>query len=457
MTLREALKIIPGLSHVIERCEPFTADGRNMLMSEQFSMDLDQIKQRYDALDAMSALPKERKFFGSFSLAHRLMELKGCRNTLERLRTANVLDVIELFELKYFILIADAIKKIIANTDLEKFAPISDLSQPIQILDPENTRTPHFYIYEAYDSRLASLRKDIQRVETESEEFAKYTALISDIEIEVTKKLSAQLLPYADAIIEAYESVTYLDFLLAKFRLTLLFPSSVRPEIAKKRTSYVSLINASMVTAEQNSYCQPIDIELNSGTTVITGANMSGKTVVLKTLALAQALFQFGFYVPAEKADIVPVKDICLSIGDEQSTLTGLSSYAAEMMNIDRALKMVRTEHRVLVLIDEPARTTNPSEGSALVSALVEILDRQESFSLLTTHYTLMLPGVRRLRVSGFRDDKAEGVTVQNIQKFMDYSLVEDDDSRPPQEALRIARILGIDNELIEKAENNLE
>ena len=41
---------------------------------------------------------------------------------------------------------------------------------------------------------------------------------------------------------------------------------------------------------------------------MITGANMGGKTVVLKTLTLCQYLFQYGFGIPAQSADIA-VKD----------------------------------------------------------------------------------------------------------------------------------------------------
>ena len=62
------------------------------------------------------------------------------------------------------------------------------------------------------------------------------------------------------------------------------------------------------------------------------------------------------------------------------------------------------------------------------------------------------------MRVKGFIPDKITGqLTITYIKEFIDYSLVEDTQNSVPQEAMRIARILGIDDELLDKAENYLE
>ena len=88
----------------------------------------------------------------------------------------------------------------------------------------------------------------------------------------------------------------------------------------------------------------------------------------------------------------------------------------------------------------EPARTTNPTEGTALVSALVKVL-RGETVSLvMTTHYDIEPTDAHCLRVKGF-DNGA-----------MNYELVEVQDGEVPHEALNIAESLGIDSEWIETA-----
>ena len=172
---------------------------------------------------------------------------------------------------------------------------------------------------------------------------------------------------------------------------------------------------------------------------------MGGKTVVLKTLTLCQYLFQFGFGIPASAACIAIKDEIMFCIGDEQSIEKGLSSFAAEMKNIDAVIKASRENRRLLALIDEPARTTNPTEGTALVQALLKVLSEKRMSLVMTTHYDIEPGSAYCLRVKGFDNG------------LMNYSLVEVEDGEVPHEALNIAQSLGIDPEWIDLARHELE
>ena len=144
------------------------------------------------------------------------------------------------------------------------------------------------------------------------------------------------------------------------------------------------------------------------------------------------------------------------SIGDDQDEMNGLSSYASEITKISAIIDTCRT-HEMLVLIDEPARTTNPVEGKALVQAIIQILDNLGSTSLVTTHYGQLGVHCRRLRVKGFVEDlSAMPLTPRNINLFIDYSLQEDTTDEVPHEALRIASILACDAELLDRAIANI-
>ena len=101
---------------------------------------------------------------------------------------------------------------------------------------------------------------------------------------------------------------------------------------------------------------------------------MGGKSVVLKTIVLNQLLAQFGFGTAAACCCVNLVDGIVFCIGDDQNTQKGLSSFAAEMLAIDGAVKRMRNGDNVLVLVEEPARTTNPVEGTALVEGLLEVI-----------------------------------------------------------------------------------
>jgi len=172
---------------------------------------------------------------------------------------------------------------------------------------------------------------------------------------------------------------------------------------------------------------------------------MGGKTVVLKTLTLCQLLFQFGFGIPAATARIAVKDEIYFCIGDEQSMEKGLSSFAAEMKNIDAVIKASREDKKLLALIDEPARTTNPTEGAALVTALLRVLAGKDMSLVMTTHYDIEPGGARCLRVKGFENGS------------MNYQLVEVQDGEVPHEALNIAQSLGIDSEWITTARSLIE
>ena len=169
-------------------------------------------------------------------------------------------------------------------------------------------------------------------------------------------------------------------------------------------------------------------------------------------MSLIQMMFQFGFFVPAESAEIAPVEEIMTSIGDAQSEVNGLSSFAIEMLNIDKILKAVKSGQKILALVDELARTTNPSEGRALVNAFIKILSRHNTRSLITTHYNGITAQCNRLRVKGLQVPEGTKVTPENINRYMDYSLVRTTEEEVPTEGLTIAEIFGIDEEFLNEA-----
>ena len=176
---------------------------------------------------------------------------------------------------------------------------------------------------------------------------------------------------------------------------------------------------------------------------------MAGKSVLLKTIALTQHLFQFGFYVPAQKATLRVVEEIITSIGDRQSEISGLSSFAVEILTIDKIIKEGRVGKKVLALVDELARTTNPEEGKVLVGNFIRLTTRLGITTLVTTHYSGIEAPCRRLRVKGLQLAEKQAVTAGNIGDFMDYSLVETNADEVPMEAFTIARLFGVDEELL--------
>ena len=264
----------------------------------------------------------------------------------------------------------------------------------------------------------------------------------------VIAQLSDRLVEYQPLLQRAFDSMAYTDFLFAKatqaVEWQLVHPQIVARDSKHTAQTFTKMWNPRLRhrNEELGLRYQPIDIAFGSGTCLITGANMAGKTVLLKTVGIMQLMAQFGFFVPAQQASLVLVDDVIFCIGDEQNEMNGLSSFASEIIKISNALSRAEREN-LLILIDEPARTTNPIEGKAIVQSVADILDQRPSMSLITTHYSQLGLACRRLRVKGFVESSAtEKLTPENINRFIDYSLLADDSDDVPQEALRIATIL---------------
>ena len=153
-----------------------------------------------------------------------------------------------------------------------------------------------------------------------------------------------------------------------------------RPAITQDTTSFRGLFNPELrISLEAaGKRFQPVNIRLTTGPTVITGANMSGKTVLLHSVELAQYMLQFGFYIAAEKAEMALVDEVHCSIGDGQDQLSGLSSFAAEMMRMDELYK--KRESLMQPIQDE---IYNAVKEIATQNGYAAVVDRASASSII--------------------------------------------------------------------------
>jgi DNA mismatch repair protein MutS2 len=119
---------------------------------------------------------------------------------------------------------------------------------------------------------------------------------------------------------------------------------------------------------------------------VITGPNTGGKTVALKTAGLFVAMAQSGLHLPVDQGSRLPVfMTMFADIGDEQSISASLSTFSAHITNVvsmDRNLRLP-----ALVLLDEVGAGTDPAEGGALGTAVIDHFRKRGAHLVATTHY----------------------------------------------------------------------
>ncbi len=131
----------------------------------------------------------------------------------------------------------------------------------------------------------------------------------------------------------------------------------------------------------------PVDVRLDPPNRVllITGPNTGGKTVALKTAGLFALMAQAGLHVPAATARLPVFRSVFADIGDEQSITASLSTFSAHITNLvsmDRELALP-----ALVLLDEVGTGTDPNEGGALATAIVQHFRQRGALVVATTHF----------------------------------------------------------------------
>ncbi len=445
MQLRKLIDSSCGLRFMIDNLCTHSSYSRKLLLESKMLYDKITIQKSYSVLKEFYKVVENDENKNIIqTLQFKLCNLKDINNTISRLASSAVIDDIELFEVKNLALLSADVKNILEKLNLDNIIEITSLEDVVKILDPDGLRIATFYIYDSYSEELASLRKELKSKDFYQEEI--YNK-VSEIEDEVRARLSEELKLYASVLCKTLNVLADVDLNLAKAlqikEMGLCFPTLSSDKVA----SYKGIFHPEVkhiLEKEKREY-QKVDVTFGLKPIIIMGANMGGKTIVLKTLAMCQYLLQFGFGIPATSADMMIYDEIFCLTTDDQSINKGLSSFAAEMKNIDAVIKASQHDKKILALIDEPARTTNPTEGTALVSSLVKLLQEKEMSLVIVTHYNIKTYNNKCLRVKGLVDGK------------MNYELIETHEGEVPHEALNIAESLGIDPQWIKMAKEFYE
>lgn len=417
-----------GLPFVLEKLEPHSPWGRDQKAKlRPFSpADAEALN---DALDAV----EDAKKLEAWRLTDMLSRFREIRGTLDRLKTGVLLEA-ELFELKRFLLNAALLKKALDKQQAPRRFCLPELGEPLAVLDPGGGRDPAFSAAQADERLLAILR---QKTALAAGSDA-YLALLDEeqrVLEQALKSLSDKLRPMAPVFESATLAIGELDFSLAKARLAERY-GGTRPSFNGDALILCDMVNPTL----PDFY--PLSFRFTRGATVLTGANMGGKSTALYAVALNVRLALMGLYPFAREARMPHFRDICLIAGD--SSASGLSEFGGQAAQLIGAIECARGD--ALILIDELARGTNPEEGAAIAAAVTEHLNAMPAVSILTTHFR----GVAERAGAHYR---AKGHMPGTRQEAVDYAFhLVSGELSPPKEALEVCRALGLPPEIVARA-----
>lgn len=427
----------------------------------------------------ISSLHKNKVVYEN--IQYEFCKVKNIKNTIIRLENKNVLDELELFEIKNFAINVNKIMKYYLQLNINvDYINFKSLDNIVKLLDPDDLKLTTFQIYGAYSKRLLRIRQNKLNVEkeifssTDIEIIEKLKKKRLEIVIQedqevlkIRKALTEELYNYLIDIKENIKNIGKLDLLIAKADLAIKY-NAIKPSINEENKIYFKdLINPNLqkLLDSQGKQYIPISIEIDKKITIISGANMGGKSVSMKTIALNLYLFQCGFFVFAKEADLCILDFIYLVSDDMQDINKGLSTFGAEIIKLKEITKLIKIRDGFIAL-DEFARGTNPVEGRLLLKSICEYFKQYNSISLISTHLDdidisdvdyYQVIGLKNVNFEGLkrqidlkigRDKSSNGVKI--LQEYMDYRMEKvSKETKVPKDAINICKLLGLDNEII--------
>ena len=258
--------------------------------------------------------------------------------------------------------------------------------------------------------------------------------------IQILEELSDTLRPHAAEIANNAWIIGHLDLIKAKYRF-MRDCKAVVPEVSNNRSIQLLQLRHPLI---ENAVANDLHFTEDLTEIVITGPNTGGKTIMLKTLGLAQIMAQSGLPILADPGSRVGIfSQVFADIGDEQSIEQSLSTFSSHMTNIVSILNQVDTAS--LILLDELGAGTDPQEGAGLAIAILEDLRLRGIKTMATTHYP-------ELKAYGI-----ETAGVQNASMEFDtaslrptYRFMQGVPGR--SNAFEIARRLGLSETIIQDA-----
>lgn len=203
----------------------------------------------------------------------------------------------------------------------------------------------------------------------------------------------------------------------------------------------------------------PNDLTIDDKTILLSGANMGGKSTLMRQTATLVILAQIGSFVPAAKLQLTPVDRIFSRMGASDRLIEGDSTFYMELVETSAMLQCA--SNKSLLLLDELGRGTSTYDGTAIAYAtLKEINENIRCRCLFSTHYHTLVRDFQsdkrvRLAHMACKVEKEVDCDVPDADPLGEnitflYKIADGPVGR--SYGFNVARLAGIDSEIIREA-----
>jgi len=322
MELSLELRRTTGFQYILDTLTFMSPFGNELMRTPELYGDADALAAEFGRVSALLAMPEAGLLDLTGKFDRQLMCMKDIRGSLRRCAHGEALSILGLFEVKGLLLTLAEIRSLYDERLHLEGLSFSDSRGALAVLDPSGEGKHSFTIEDAATPELFAVRREKRAVEAELYKTTDDTkraelklkrdaacAAEDQQERAVCATLSQRLTPYCDGLLADCNACGRLDVLLRKASMRAQF-GAVVPQVGGDAIEFTDMTNPEVAAGLQNRGVgfAPLSMTLHCGATVITGANMGGKTVALKTLAMNAMLAMAGFPVCAASGCVPMLK-----------------------------------------------------------------------------------------------------------------------------------------------------
>ncbi|MBO4649667.1 MAG: hypothetical protein J5653_00575 [Clostridiales bacterium] len=183
---------------------------------------------------------------------------------------------------------------------------------------------------------------------------------------------------------EKLKAIGEWEALMSLSTMRIIYPEAGVPEIVESSEPFIKGEGIGHPLISEKTLVRN-DFALDKGCAMITGSNMSGKTTLLRTVGINSVLAFAGAVCPCTSLKL-SLMNIGASMRIEDNLGEGVSTFYAELVKIERIVKMAESGRPLLFLIDEIFRGTNSKDRTDGAWTVLNKLHKPSIIGLMSTH-----------------------------------------------------------------------